>query len=81
LIAVVMLGANPMAGETIAPFDLLVQFQGWKNTGIKSPRKHFKHSDVLDAKLPAWRYARQRLRQGNCLYGIPTCLGEILSYS
>ncbi|MGD9171295.1 MAG: hypothetical protein PVI97_14725 [Candidatus Thiodiazotropha sp.] len=75
LIAVVMLGANPMAGETIAPFDLLVQFQGWKNTGIKSPRKHFKHSDVLDSKLPAWRYARERLRQGELPLWNPHVLG------
>jgi hypothetical protein len=64
-----------MAGETIAPFDLLVQFQGWKNTGIKSPRKHFKHSDVLDAKLPAWRYARERLRQGELPLWNPHVLG------
>jgi hypothetical protein len=75
LIAIVMLGANPMAGETIAPFDLLVQFQAWKNTGIKSPRKHFKHSDVLDAKLPSWRYARERVRQGELPLWNPHVLG------
>jgi hypothetical protein len=75
LIAVFMLGANPMAGETIAPFDLLVKFQGWKNTGIKSPRKHFKHSDVIDAKLPSWRYARERVRQGELPLWNPHVLG------
>jgi hypothetical protein len=75
LIAVIMLGANPMAGETIAPFDLLVHFQAWKNTGIKSPRKHFKHSDVLDSKLPAWRNARERLRNGELPLWNPHVLG------
>ncbi|MEW8507325.1 MAG: hypothetical protein AB2598_11515 [Candidatus Thiodiazotropha sp.] len=75
LIAVVMLGANPLAGETIAPFDFLVQFPGWKNTGIESPVKHRKHSDVLDAKLPSWRYAREKLRQGELPIWNPHVLG------
>ncbi|MCG8035393.1 MAG: hypothetical protein N0E45_13355, partial [Candidatus Thiodiazotropha endolucinida] len=75
LIAVVMLGANPLVGETIAPFDFLVQFPGWKNTGIESPVKHRKHSDVLDAKLPSWRYAREKLRQGELPLWNPHVLG------
>ncbi|MEW8559863.1 MAG: hypothetical protein AB2588_17895 [Candidatus Thiodiazotropha sp.] len=75
LIAVIMLGANPLAGETIAPFDFLVQFPGWKNSGIESPVKHRKHSDILDAKLPSWRYAREKLRQGELPIWNPHVLG------
>ncbi|MEW8047443.1 MAG: hypothetical protein AB2805_13210, partial [Candidatus Thiodiazotropha sp.] len=75
LIAVIMLGANPLVGETIAPFDFLVQFPGWKNTEIESPVKHRKHSDVLDAKLPSWRYAREKLRQGELPLWNPHVLG------
>ncbi|PVV26723.1 MAG: hypothetical protein B6D74_00725, partial [gamma proteobacterium symbiont of Ctena orbiculata] len=75
LIAVIMLGANPLADETIAPFDFLVQFPGWKNTGIESPVKHRKHSDILDAKLPSWRYAREKMRQGEVPVWNPHVLG------
>lgn len=75
LIAVIMLGANPLAGETIAPFDILTRMPGWKNTGIVSPVKHHKHSDVLDYKLPSWRYAREKLRQGELPIWNPHVLG------
>ncbi len=75
LIAVVMLGANPLEDETIGPFDFLVQFPGWKNSGIDSPVKHRKHSDILDAKLPSWRYAREKLRQGELPVWNPHVLG------
>ncbi|MEW8029154.1 MAG: hypothetical protein AB2792_12320 [Candidatus Thiodiazotropha sp.] len=75
LIAVVMLGANPLAGETIAPFDILTRLPGWKNTGIVSPVKHHKHSDVLDYKLPSWRFAREKLRQGELPLWNPHVLG------
>ncbi|MBT3001264.1 MAG: YfhO family protein [Candidatus Thiodiazotropha sp. (ex Ctena orbiculata)] len=75
LIAVIMLGANPLADETIAPFDFLVQFPGWKNTGIESPVKHRKHSDILDAKLPSWRYVREKMRQGEVPVWNPHVLG------
>lgn len=75
LIAVVMLGANPLAGETTAPFDILVRYPGWKNTGIESPVKHHKHSDVLDYKLPSWRIAREKLRQGELPVWNPHVLG------
>ncbi|WP_316367455.1 hypothetical protein [Candidatus Thiodiazotropha sp. CDECU1] len=75
LIAVVMLGANPLAGETIAPFDILTRLPGWKNTGIVSPVKHHKHSDVLDYKLPSWRFAREKLRQGELPVWNPHVLG------
>jgi hypothetical protein len=75
LIAVVMLGANPLEGETIGPFDFLVNFPGWKNTGIESTVQHRKHSDILDAKLPSWRYAREKLRQGELPIWNPHVLG------
>lgn len=75
VIAVVMLGANPMAGETIAPFDILTRMPGWKNTGIVSPVKHHKHVDVLDYKLPSWRFAREKLRQGELPIWNPHVLG------
>jgi hypothetical protein len=75
MVAVVMLGANPFAGETVAPFDILTRMPGWKNTGIVSPVKHHKHSDVLDYKLPAWRIAREKLRQGELPVWNPHVLG------
>ncbi|MEL0585656.1 MAG: hypothetical protein AAES65_12360 [Candidatus Thiodiazotropha sp. (ex. Lucinoma kazani)] len=70
-----MLGANPLDGETIAPFDILTRMPGWKNTGIVSPVKHHKHSDVLDFKLPSWRHARNKLRQGELPIWNPHVMG------
>ncbi|MCU7890315.1 MAG: hypothetical protein KZQ78_01370 [Candidatus Thiodiazotropha sp. (ex Ustalcina ferruginea)] len=75
VIAVTMLGTNPLAGETIAPFDILTRMPGWKNTGIKSPVKHHKHSDILDSKLPSWRFAREQFRNGELPLWNPLKLG------
>ncbi|MCU7917745.1 MAG: hypothetical protein KZQ95_05240 [Candidatus Thiodiazotropha sp. (ex Epidulcina cf. delphinae)] len=75
VIAVLMLGANPIVGETIAPFDMLSRVPGWKNTGIDGAVKHLKHSDVLDNKLPSWRFARDQLRNGELPLWNPLVLG------
>jgi hypothetical protein len=75
VIAMAMLDANPFTGETIAPFDILTRMPGWKNTGITSPVKHHKHSDVLDFKLPSWRFAREKFRNYELPLWNPLVLG------
>jgi len=64
LVALLMLRANPLDGDTLAPFDLLVAQPGWKQVEPKPPLVHVQHSDILDSKLPAWIYLKKALRAG-----------------
>ncbi len=62
--AMVLLGANPFKGETVAPTDLLVSQYGWRNLHLASPVTHPVRSDILDARLPRWIHAKSALRDG-----------------
>jgi hypothetical protein len=75
VVAIFMLRANPFVGETVGPFDLLNQFAGWKSQPIDLPLLHWQHSDILDYKLPAWRYAKQQLRHGKLPLWSPYAMG------
>ncbi|MCG7986801.1 MAG: hypothetical protein JAZ20_00265 [Candidatus Thiodiazotropha weberae] len=63
--SVVILGANPFAGETVAPTDILTNQPGWQNLDIRVPTRHPARTDILDARMPRWLHAKQELRNGN----------------
>jgi len=65
LIAIFMLGANPFKSETIAPMDLLQNYQGWKNINIDIPHIHPERSDILDSRLPSWIEAKLTIYKGH----------------
>lgn len=57
-----VIGANPFAGETVGPFDLLVAQAGWTVQGEPVPVRNAERSDVLDSLLPSWIYQREKIR-------------------
>jgi hypothetical protein len=63
--AIVLLGANPFKGETVAPTDLLVSQYGWRSLNLSHSVRHPVRSDILDARLPRWLHAKESLRKGN----------------
>lgn len=64
LLAALALGANPFAGETVGPFDLLAKHDGWNPGGEKIEVLHHERSDILDGLLPSWLESRRQLRDG-----------------
>jgi hypothetical protein len=62
--AIGVIGANPFAGETVGPFDLLVAQAGWTVRGEPVTVRNVERSDVLDALLPHWIYQRGEIRAG-----------------
>ncbi|MET0121678.1 MAG: hypothetical protein ABW124_11605 [Candidatus Thiodiazotropha sp. 6PLUC9] len=76
--SIVILGANPFAGETVAPTDILANQPGWQNLGIDIKTRHPARTDILDARMPRWIHAKTALRNGelpiwnpNPINGIP----------
>jgi hypothetical protein len=64
VLAAVALGANPLAGEIVGPFDLLARHAAWNPDGQPVEVRHHERSDILDAFLPNWLEARRQLRDG-----------------
>ncbi|WP_132998977.1 glycosyltransferase family 39 protein [Luteimonas arsenica] len=64
LLAVVAIGANPFRGQTTTPVELLASYPAWGSAVPKAEVRHPQRSDVLDARLPQWTFARNELRQG-----------------
>lgn len=62
--SIVILGANPFAGETVAPTDILVNQPGWQNLDFDIEVRHASRSDWLDARMPRWIDAKTALRNG-----------------
>lgn len=60
--AIGVIGANPLAGETVGPFDLLVAQAGWTVEGEPVHVRNGERSDVLDSLLPSWIYQRGKIR-------------------
>lgn len=63
VLAVIVLEANPFAGETVGPFDLLVSYSGFSSAApphldVRSRRR----SDILDARFPGLREHRQEFQ-------------------
>ncbi|MGH8075355.1 MAG: hypothetical protein ACREO4_14990 [Lysobacter sp.] len=63
-VAVAAIGANPFAGQTSTPLDLLVSYPGWGGAVAEQDVRHGSRSDALDARLPQWTYARKEVRAG-----------------
>lgn len=63
--AIGVIGANPFAGETVGPFDLLVAQAGWTVPGEPVHVRNVQRSDVLDSLLPSWIYQRREIREGH----------------
>jgi len=63
--AVGVIGANPFAGETVGPFDLLVAQAGWTVQGEPVHVRNVQRSDVLDSLLPSWIQQRGEIRGGH----------------
>lgn len=63
-IAVVTLGANPLRGETITPFDVLISQRAWKYVDPEVEVRSYQRSDILNALLPTWEVAKQQIRDG-----------------
>lgn len=63
--AIGVLGANPFAGETVGPFDLLVAQAGWTVQGEPVHVRNTARSDVLDWLLPSWIQQREEIRAGH----------------
>ncbi|MEJ2619458.1 MAG: hypothetical protein P8163_04195 [Candidatus Thiodiazotropha sp.] len=64
ILCLILLGANPFNGETVAPTDLLVNQSGWRNSDIDVKTIHPIRSDILDARLPRWIQAKHSIRRG-----------------
>ncbi|MBW9257970.1 MAG: hypothetical protein K1562_10135 [Candidatus Thiodiazotropha sp. (ex. Lucinisca nassula)] len=75
--SMVILGANPFAGETVAPTDILTNQPGWQNLNIQVPTRHPARSDILDARMPRWLHAKQELRNGELPIWNPTPINGI----
>lgn len=65
VLAMLAIGANPLHGQTVGPFDLLVSTPGWNLGGAPVEVRHWERSDIIDGLLPAWLEARRQLRQGH----------------
>lgn len=62
ILAAGVIGANPFAGQTVGPFDLLVAQAGWTVPGEPIHVRNSERSDILDSLLPSWIYQRQEIR-------------------
>jgi len=65
VLAIIAIGANPLADETVGPFDLLVSNPGYSSVApaklkIRSPER----SDILDVSLPGWRKHKEEFHAG-----------------
>jgi len=56
LLAIIAVGVNPLAKETVGPFDLLVSYTGYSSVAPSNLEVRCRErSDILDARLPGWR--------------------------
>ena len=74
-LAVFAMQANPFAGETVAPFDRLLQFAGWHTIPSDRTAVHTERSDILDSQLPAWVTLKDQIRRGESPLWYPNGAG------
>jgi hypothetical protein len=74
-LAAYAMGANPFSGETVAPFDRLLQFQGWSAIPGDRTAVHAERSDILDSQLPAWITLKEQIRRGETPLWYPNGAG------
>lgn len=77
LLAACALGANPFAGETVAPFDLLLSYQGWSSVQAGVRPLNTQPSDILDSLLPVWVMLKEQLREGKGVLWYPYGAGGV----
>jgi hypothetical protein len=64
LAAGAVLGANPFAGETITPFDRLVNQRAWSFVDPDVKVRQNERSDILNSRIPQWESAKSQIREG-----------------
>ena len=74
-LAIYALGANPFSGQTVAPFDRLLQFPGWFSVPSDRQAVHAERSDILDSQLPTWITLKEQIRKGESPLWYPNGAG------
>ncbi|MGY0557938.1 YfhO family protein [Lysobacter sp. A421] len=64
IIGVIVLGANPLKGETTGPFDLLASYPGWQPEDDIVAVRNRERSDILDSLVPEWTEAKKQITSG-----------------
>ena len=75
IVAYLFLGANIAMGKIVAPMDLLLQFNGWRESGLSLPLFNGERSDVVDAILPRWIFLRNQIINGKLPLWNPLAAG------
>ncbi len=63
-LAAYAMGANPFAGQTVAPFDLLMAYPGWSEIRTDRDVLNTQPSDIVDGLLPVWAALKEQIRAG-----------------
>jgi hypothetical protein len=63
-LAVYAMGANPLAGQTVAPLDLLISSLGWSSVSAVPKTVHGESTDIVDSQLPTWISLKEQIRAG-----------------
>jgi len=74
-LAIYGLGANPFAGQTVGPFDWLVEFPGWWTVQSDRDAVFRGQSDILNSQLPAWITLKKQIRNGAGALWYPNIAG------
>ena len=75
LLSIFALHANPFAGQTVAPFDRLMQVPGWSSVNSDRKAVHADRSDILDAQLPTWITLKNQIKNGESPFWYPNASG------
>ena len=76
-LAVIALGADPFASQTVAPFDLLLSYPGWSSVGTGGEVLNTQPSDIVDSLLPVWVMLKQQIREGKGALWYPYGAGGV----
>ena len=63
-LAVYAMGANPFAGQTVAPLDLLMGCPGWSSIEGDHTFLNGQPNDIIDSQLPVWITLKDQIRTG-----------------
>ena len=74
-LAAYALGANPFSGQTVAPFDRMLQFAGWFSVPSDRQAVNAERSDILDSQLPTWITLKDQIRKGESPLWYPNGAG------
>jgi len=62
LLSIIAIGANPLANETVGPFDLLISYEGWSSAAPRNVNvRSYERSDVLDSIVANWIKVKNEL--------------------